>query len=117
MKRVGIVVACVIAAVALGLGLYYYWVGREIADIRYRLVSEEELTHPDDPATIAGIKLAPIQCERVYDLRANPIARRLRGDEIRALWSYCERLADLASGLGQTPMLAPDQAAPPLPQQ
>jgi hypothetical protein len=35
----------------------------------------------------------------VYDLRANPIARRLRGTEIRALWQRCEKIADIASGL------------------
>jgi hypothetical protein len=75
------------------------WVGRELDDIRARLVTEEALTHPDDPETTSGIKLAPIQCARIYDLRANPIARRLRGTEIRALWDRCERIADMASGL------------------
>jgi hypothetical protein len=35
----------------------------------------------------------------VFDLRANPLAYALRGDELDALWRYCERLADTASGL------------------
>jgi len=98
--RVGIAVAVLVAAAAaLGLGYYYYWVGEELDDIRGRLVTEAQLAHPDDPATSSGIKLAPIQCARIYDLRANPVARRLRGDEIRGLWAHCERIADMASGL------------------
>jgi hypothetical protein len=96
-----IVVLGVVGAVAAAaaLGYYYHWVGGELDDIRARLVTEAQLEHPDDPETTSGIKLAPIQCARVYDLRANPIARRLRGDEIRALWARCEKIADMASGL------------------
>lgn len=98
--RVGIAAAVLLAAAALiGLGYYYYWVGQELDDIRGRLVTEAQLAQPDDPATTSGIRLAPIQCARVYDLRANPIARRLRGDEIRGMWAHCEKIADTASGL------------------
>jgi hypothetical protein len=98
--RLVIAVAVLLAAAALiGLGYYYYWVGQELDDIRSRLVTEAQLEHPDDPATTSGISLAPIQCARVYDLRANPIARRLRGDEIRGMWAHCEKIADMASGL------------------
>jgi hypothetical protein len=95
-------IAVVVAAAILGLGgldLYYVWVGRELDDIRSRLVTAAQLEHPSEPAVTSGIRLAPIQCARVYDLRANPIARRLRGDEIRGLWAHCERIADMASGL------------------
>jgi hypothetical protein len=97
--RLVIAAAVLLAAAALaGLGYYYYRVGQELDDIRARLVTEEQLANPDDPATTSGIRLAPIQCARVYDLRANPIARRLRGDEIRGMWAYCEKIADMASG-------------------
>jgi hypothetical protein len=82
-----------------GLGLYDHWVGQQIADISARLVTDAELVHPEEPAATSGIKLAPLQCARVYDLRANPIARRLEGTEIRALWRRCERIADIAAGL------------------
>ncbi len=95
---IAVVILCAVAAAA-GLGYYYYWVGQELDDIRARLVTEAQLEHPDEPATTSGIRLAPIQCVRVYDLRANPIARRLRGDEIRGLWARCEKIADMASGL------------------
>ena len=100
--RMAIAVAVLLAAAALaGLSTYYYWVGQELDDIRSRLVTEDQLANPDEPVTTSGIRLAPIQCTRVYDLRANPIARRLRGDEIRGLWAYCEKIADMASGLDQ----------------
>jgi hypothetical protein len=98
--KVAIAVAVLLAVATLaGLGVYYYRVGHDLDDIRARLVTEAQLETPDDPGTTSGIKLAPIQCARVYDLRANPIARRLRGDEIRGLWAHCEKIADLASGL------------------
>jgi len=98
--RTGIAVVVAAAILGLGgLGLYYAWLGRELDDIRSRLVTEAQLEHPNDPAVTSGIRLAPIQCSRVYHLRANPIARRLRGEEIRGLWAHCERIADMASGL------------------
>jgi hypothetical protein len=99
MKALVVVVLLLAAATAAGLGVYYYRVGLELDDIRARLITPEQLEEPDQAETASGIKLAPIQCARVYDLRANPIARRLRGDEIRALWAHCERIADMASGL------------------
>lgn len=98
--KLGIVVAIAAACFLLvGLVLYYGWVGLAIEDIRVRLVTEAQLEHPDDAATIAAMKLAPYECSRVYDLRANPVARRLRGNEIRAMWQRCEHIADMASGL------------------
>lgn len=101
MKWVGIAAALLVAAAALGTGLMLYRDGveRDLADIKSRLISEAALAQPDAPETASGIGLAPIQCERVFDLRANLVARALKGDEIDALWHYCERLADLASGL------------------
>jgi hypothetical protein len=109
MKWVGIAAALLAAAAALGTGLWLYRnaVERDIADIRSRLVSEAALANPDDPETLSGIRLAPIQCERVFDLRANAIAEALEGAELDALWKYCERLADLASGLDKIGRQAP----------
>jgi hypothetical protein len=72
--RVGIAVAVLLAAaIVAGLGIYYYRVGRDLDDIRDHLVTEEQLETPDAPETTSGIRLAPIQCARVYDLRANPL--------------------------------------------
>ncbi|MBM3544802.1 MAG: hypothetical protein FJX44_09930 [Alphaproteobacteria bacterium] len=101
--RVGPIAALLAAFVMLGIGLglffYYRWIGGELVDIRSRLVTEEQLARTQDSQTISGIKLAPIQCARVYDLRINPIARRLRRAEIKALWRHCEKIADVAAGL------------------
>jgi hypothetical protein len=101
--RVGPIAALLAAFVMLGIGLglffYYRWIGGELADIRSRLVTEEQLDRTQDSETISGIKLAPIQCARVYDLRANPLARRLRRTEIKTLWRHCEKIADIAAGL------------------
>jgi len=106
--KVGITVTVLLVAAALvGIGYYDYWVGQQLADIRARLVTEAQLLEPDTPAGASGIRLAPIQCARVYDLRANPIARRLRGIEIRALWARCEAIADIASGLDQLRKASP----------
>jgi hypothetical protein len=104
--RVGLIIAVLVAA-AGGLATYYWWAGREIADIRSRLVTEAELAEPHDPDATSGIKLAPIQCERVFDLRENFLAHALRGGEIDALWAHCERIADIASGLDKLEQKAP----------
>lgn len=107
--RVGHIAALLAAAILLGigLGLYYRAVGHEIADIKARLVTEEQLSRPGDSETVSGIKLAPIQCARVYDLLAHPIARRLRRAEIKALWRHCEKIADIASGLDKIERQSP----------
>lgn len=107
--KVGIAAALLVAAAALGLGLMLYRgaVEREIADIRSRLVSEAALAHPGDAETMSGIRLAPIQCERVFDLRANMIAHALKGAELDALWRHCQRIADIASGLDRIGRRAP----------
>lgn len=109
--KVGIIAAMLAAALMLGvgLGLYFRWVGNEIADIQAQLVTEEQLASPSAPETASAIKLAPAQCERAYDLRANPIARRLQGSAIRALWERCERIADIASGLDKIEKTLPPQ--------
>lgn len=109
--RLGIIFAVLVAAaVALGLGAYLYdlWLDKEIADIRSRLVTEAELARPDDPATTSGIRLAPIQCERVYDLRGGLFAYALKGEALDALWRHCERIADLASGLNRIEKKLPE---------
>jgi hypothetical protein len=102
MKRAWIVLAA-LAAIALGLavGLWLYRgaVERDLADIKARLVSEAQLSNPNDAETASAIKLAPIQCERVFDLRSDRLAHALKGEEIDVLWQHCQRIADVAAGL------------------
>jgi hypothetical protein len=100
MKRIGFAAAVVAVALAgLGLWLYRGAVERNIADIRSLLVGEAALARPDAPETASAIKLAPIQCERVFDLRSDKIAYTLKGAELDALWQHCQHIADIASGL------------------
>jgi hypothetical protein len=101
MRRLGIAAALLAAGLGLGLWLWLFHRGleRDIADIKSHLVSEEALAHPEEPETASAIKLAPIQCERVFDLRAGTIAHLLKGAELDALWQRCQRIADIDSGL------------------
>jgi len=93
----------VLAVLAIGLlarlWLYRRAVERDIADIQSRLVSEAALAEPNQPDTASAIKLAPIQCERVFDLRSNRIAYALKGEDLDGLWQRCQRIADVAAGL------------------
>jgi hypothetical protein len=98
--RISIIAVLLIGAIAgAGLGAYYRWIGDELQDIGAKLVSDEALAKPDDPDTKAAIEGARAQCARVYDLRDNPVARRLRGRAIDVLWERCQKIADIASGL------------------
>ena len=108
--RVGLIAGVLAAAVLLGigLGLYYRSVGSEIAGIRSSLVTDAQLARPDDPETAAAIKRAPQLCERVYDLRANFLARWLNRAELTDLWRHCERIADVAAGLDKLERKSPE---------
>lgn len=81
-----VIAIAVLAVLAIGLlaGLWLYCraVERDIADIQSRLVSEAALAEPNQPDTASIIKLAPIQCERVFDLRSNRIAYALKGEDL-----------------------------------
>ena len=101
MRRVGIAAALLAAVLGIGvwLMLYHNGVERDIADIKSRLVSEAALAHPNEPETASAIKLAPIQCERVFELRSGTIAHVLKGAELDSLWQHCQRIADMESGL------------------
>ncbi|MFO7479122.1 MAG: hypothetical protein R6X03_12450 [Methyloceanibacter sp.] len=103
------IAAIVIAVLAAGAGLWLYRgsVERQIADIEARLVSEAQLAQPNKAETLSAIKLAPIQCERVFDLRSNKIAYGFKGDQLDALWQHCQRIADIASGLDRIERQSP----------
>ena len=76
--RVGIIAGVLAAAVLLGIGLGLVFLEAMAARMPV---------------------LAPQLCERVYDLRANFLARLLNRAELKDLWRHCERIADVAAGL------------------
>jgi hypothetical protein len=69
-------------------------------DIASRLTSEENLDTMSLEQSTEQIKLAMITCARVASLEANPLARLLRGDEIKALAERCELIKARQDSLG-----------------
>lgn len=69
-------------------------------DIASRLPSEESLDTMSLEQSTEQIKLAMITCARVASLEANPLARLLRGDEIKALAERCELIKARQDSLG-----------------
>jgi hypothetical protein len=78
----------------MGLAAWAVWsyatTEDKVRDIAARLPSEESLNTMPLDETVEQIKLAMIQCDRVASLQVNPIARLLRGDEIKSLVDHCE---------------------------
>lgn len=68
--------------------------------IASRLPSEESLDTMSLEQSTEQIKLAMITCARVASLEANPLARLLRGDEIKALAERCELIKARQDSLG-----------------
>ena len=62
----------------------------KVRDIASRLPAERALDSMPLEQTVEALKLAVIQCDRVASLQANPLARLLRGDEIKSLAEHCE---------------------------
>jgi hypothetical protein len=98
MKRVGVVLALLIIAVGAWVDWTYHSIRTEISEMGSALPSEEQLNamSPDD---LARIKLDLANgCDRVGELKSNPIARLFRGDELKTLGDRCDLItARLAS--------------------
>jgi hypothetical protein len=100
MKRLGLVLVLIVAAGAVWAAWTYYSTQGTVRDIASRLPSEESLdTMPLEQST-EQIKLAMITCARVASLEANPLARLLRGDEIKAVAECCELINARQDSLG-----------------
>jgi hypothetical protein len=90
MKRVGLILALILVAFAAWAGWTYSTTEGKLRDIVSRLPSEESLNAMPAEQTVEQLKLAMVQCDRVACLQANPLARFLRGDEIKSLAEHCE---------------------------
>lgn len=90
MKRTGLILALIVVGLAAWAGWTYATTEGKVSDIASRLPSEEALDSMPLEQTVEALKLAMIQCDRVASLQANPLARLLRGDEIKSLAEHCE---------------------------
>ncbi len=72
------------------VNLTYRTTETRVRDIDSRLPSEQALNAMSLEDSVEALKLAMVQCDRVASLRANPLARLLRGDEIKSLAEHCE---------------------------
>jgi hypothetical protein len=97
MKKVGLVLGVVVAALALWLGWEYYDAGQRIRDITSRLPSDETLQRRQAERDFGSLSellnLARIQCRRVSVMRESELTRTFRKTEISNLSDRCERLA------------------------
>jgi len=90
MKRTGLILALIVVGLAAWAGWTYATTEGKVRDIASRLPAEQALDSMPLEQTVEALKLAVIQCDRVASLQANPLARLLRGDEIKSLAEHCE---------------------------
>jgi len=90
MKRTGLILALIVVGLAAWAGWTYATTEGKVRDIASRLPAEQALNSMPLEQTVEALKLAMIQCDRVASLQANPLARLLRGDEIKSLAEHCE---------------------------
>ena len=72
------------------VNLTYRTTETRVRDIDSRLPSEQALNAMSLEDSVEALKLAMVQCDRVASLRANLLARLLRGDKIKSLAEHCE---------------------------
>jgi hypothetical protein len=90
MRILGLIV--LLAVVAAGAWGAWTYVTTEPAlrDIASGLPAEEALNGMSLEESVEALRLAAIECRRVARFEANPLARLLRGDEIKSLAEHCE---------------------------
>jgi hypothetical protein len=102
MKRFGLMLALIVVGLAAWAGWTYATTEGSLRDIASRLPSEEALDSMPLEQTGEALKLAMIQCGRVASLQANPLARLLRGDEIKSLAEHCDLIKSRQDALQGT---------------
>ena len=89
-RVIGLLLISVLAVLSIWAGWTYRTTETRVRDIDSRLPSEQALNALSLEDSVEALKLAMVQCDRVASLRANPLARLLRGDEIKSLAEQCE---------------------------
>jgi hypothetical protein len=87
---IGPLLIVVLAGLSVWAGWTYRTTETRVRDIDSRLPAEQALDAMSLEESVEALKLAMIQCDRVASLQANPLARLLRGDEIKSLAEHCE---------------------------
>jgi hypothetical protein len=87
---IGPLLIVVLAGLSVWAGWTYRTTETRVRDIDSRLPAEQALDAMSLEGSVEALKLAMIQCDRVASLQANPLARLLRGDEIKSLAEHCE---------------------------
>jgi len=89
-RVIGPLLIVVLAGLSVWAGWTYRTTETRVRDIDSRLPAEQALDAMSLEGSVEALKLAMIQCDRVASLQANPLARLLRGDEIKSLAEHCE---------------------------
>ena len=90
MKRFGLILILIIAAFGAWAVWTYATTEDTVREIAARRPAEDALNGMPLEQTVETLKLAMNECGRVARLEANPLARLLRGDEIKSLAEHCE---------------------------
>jgi hypothetical protein len=90
MKRIALILALILIALGAWIDISYRAARTEIAEIDARLPSEEALNVMALDQTIAALKEAVADCDRVDSLAWNPLTRLFKGDELKSLREHCE---------------------------
>jgi hypothetical protein len=87
-RWLGLMLALIIIAVAAWFDWTYRAVRSEVTDLHASLPAVEDLSRPDESAE--KLKLADLNCKRVDKLQASPVARLVKGAEVKALADQCD---------------------------
>jgi hypothetical protein len=83
MKRFRLILILIVAAVGARAAWTYATTEGTVREIASQLPAEDALNGMPLGQTAEALRLAMIECGRVRRLEASPLARLLRGDEIR----------------------------------
>ncbi|HEX2448897.1 MAG TPA: hypothetical protein VHK26_12060 [Methyloceanibacter sp.] len=90
MRRLALILLLLI----LGAGAWVIWSDRAaraaLPEIAARLPSEEALNAMPLDQTVATLKAAVADCQRVARFKWNPLTRLCKGDALKSLSEHCE---------------------------
>jgi len=100
MRRLGLILAVIIVALAAWLDWTYRAIRTDVADLGSSLPSVEVLSKGTPEENAEKLKRAEADCRRVDRLKASFIAGYFRGSEVEALAEQCVLIRSQAQALG-----------------